>query len=57
MPRPKLPANDRRTEVLQVRLSPTERAKLKAGAKAGGTSETDLLRSSGLAEAKRLTNR
>lgn len=55
MPRPSLPADERRTEVLQVRLSKTEKSELEAGAAALGVSAGALMRDAGLEKARHNT--
>ena len=55
MPRPSLPAESRRTEVLQVRLSQSEKTELEAGATALGVSAGALMREAGLEKARHNT--
>lgn len=52
MPRPSLPVEERRTEVLQVRLSKAEKSELEAGAAALGVSAGALMREAGLEKAR-----
>lgn len=54
MGRPPLPAGERRTEVLQLRLTRDERASMEAGAKAADQVLSDFIRSSALDRAKAL---
>jgi hypothetical protein len=49
MPRPKLPADERRTEVLQVRLTSDEKSEIEHGAAKLETSAGALMRESALA--------
>jgi hypothetical protein len=49
MPRPKLPADERRTEVLQVRLTADEKSEIEQGAAQLETSAGALMRESALA--------
>lgn len=53
MSKPQLPVDERRTEVLQVRLKKSEKAELEAGAIALGVSVGALMRTSGLEKARR----
>lgn len=53
MPRPSLPADERRTEVLQVRLSEAEKGTLEGGAAALGVSTGALMREAGLEAARK----
>lgn len=52
MPRPSLPADERRSEVLQVRLSKSEKSELEAGAAALEISAGALMREAGLKKAR-----
>lgn len=57
MGRPPLPEGERRSEVLQLRLTRDERAGLEAGAEAAGQVLSDFIRTSALERAKALLGR
>lgn len=54
MPRPPLPAAERRSEVLQLRLRVDEREQMDAGAELAGEPVTEFIRNAGLERAERL---
>jgi uncharacterized protein (DUF1778 family) len=50
MVRPKLPADERRSEVLQIRLTKSERASMEAGAKRAGIGLSEFIRDAALSQ-------
>lgn len=54
MARPPLPESERRTEVLQLRLTKGERKDLDEGAEASGEQVTEFIRKAALDKAKRV---
>lgn len=52
-----MPASERRTEVLQLRLTRDERASMEAGAEAAGQVLSDFIRTSALDRAKALLSK
>jgi uncharacterized protein (DUF1778 family) len=57
MSRPKIADSDRRTEVLQIRLTKHEKSTLEQAAKQAGSSVTELMRSAALWQCKRINER
>lgn len=53
MARPKLPEEERRSEVLQLRLTKAERELMDEGAEALGVQVSEMIREAALAKAKR----
>ncbi|WP_425492552.1 plasmid mobilization protein [Lysobacter changpingensis] len=54
MARPPLPESERRTEVLQLRLTKGERKDLDEGAEASGEQVSEFIRTAALEKAKRV---
>ena len=54
MPRPPLPPDERRSEVLQLRLRVDEREQMDIGAALAGEPVTEFVRNAGLERAERL---
>jgi len=57
MGRPPLPESERRSQVLQLRLTKGERKDMEAGADASGEQLTEFIRGAALEKASRVTNR
>lgn len=57
MGRPPLPEHERRTEVLQLRMTKGERADMQDGADAAGEQLSEFIRNAALEKAERVTKR
>lgn len=57
MGRPPLPESERRTEVLQLRLTKGERRGMEGGAEAAGEQLTEFIRGAALEKAEKLTKK